>query len=152
MARFGRRHPIQPIIKRNNVSAAAAAGAPVPPPLINWRAAVETSLRRHAINRGLIVQVRPVGFVNPAPRVRRKFSFPHDETIKNKNSRAFEQQVAKYLNQLLLSGEFRGTPQSPSLGYVPDDPTAVGTTESLTLSETLHRIIAAIKALNGTGI
>jgi hypothetical protein len=115
-------------------------------------AAAEASLRRHAINRGRIVQIHPAGSVTPTPRVRRKFSFAHDETIESKNSRLHEQQVAKFLNQLLLTGELRGTPQDPSLGYVPADPAAVGTTEALNLKEVVDRIIAAIKALNGTGI
>lgn len=153
MARLGRRYPVQPVIRKLTPLAVPSAIPPVPPPHVNWRTAAAASLKRHVINRGRILQIHPAVAVNPIPRVRRKFTFTHDEDPKlSKSSRAHQQQVAKWLNRMIEEGELRGTPQDPAIGYVPADPTAVGTTESLLLSDTLDRIIAAIKALNGTGI
>lgn len=88
----------------------------------------------------------------PVPRVRTKFKFDHDEHLSSKRGRHHEQQVARFLNNLLRSGELQGTPEEPSLGFIAADSSAVGTTEALPLKEVIDRIIAYIKSQNGTGI
>lgn len=110
----------------------------------------EAARRVHVLARSFSIVTPNVPL--PVPRVRPKIKIKHDETLTTSRGRGHEQQIAKIMNELARSGQVIGSVSDPSLGYVADDPQAVGTTEPLTVKETLDRIIAALKALNGTGI
>jgi hypothetical protein len=105
--------------------------------------------KRHSIANLDQFSAPSIAAITTPNRVARKFSFAHDETIESKSSRLHEQQVAKYLNQLLLSGELLGTPQDPALGYQCDDIHAWNTVAPATLKEALDRIAAALKTIMG---
>ncbi len=133
------------------ISEPLLVSAPVATVYLDWQA--QSSWRPQRRSRSVAVTSQPVvpfiSAITLPPRVRRKFSFAHDESIQSKNSRLHEQQVAKFLNQLLLSGELQGTPIDPSLGYQCDDPAAWNTVSPSSLKEAIDRIAAALKTLMG---
>ncbi len=152
MARFGRRHPIQPIIKRNNVAAAAAPIVPVPPPKIVTRAAIDASDRRHAINRGRIVYSNPFAHPGSSPipavlGVAPKYYIVHEVDDDNPRTRKALQMLSDITNGLLRSGELRGTINQPYLGYKPENTINWSGDEPGSIQEALNRIAAALAAL-----
>jgi len=117
---------------------------------------------RPRMHVGFNATVEPIiAAITDPPRVRRKFSFAHDDSdswtihqqtgnvTRNKNSRLHEQQVAKWLNRMIEEGELQGTPIDPSLGYQCDDPAAWNTVSPSSLKEAIDRIAAALKTLMG---
>jgi hypothetical protein len=75
------------------------------------------------------------------------FTFSHEVSDSNSRTRKPIQEMSEYLNNLLRTGELRGTIRDPSLGYLPDATAGWDGTPPSTTKEALDRIATALAAL-----
>lgn len=80
-----------------------------------------------------------------------RFLFHHDERATSDRTRKFEQQSSEFFNNLLRTGELRGTPLDPSLGYTPTSGADWGPGLPEAVRDALDRIAKAIKEIRGIG-
>jgi hypothetical protein len=126
-------------------AAAPAPPAAAKPLVVSFESIAHSIHRSHTLRRAQIIL--PPVVDQGTPRIRPAYKVVHDEKAEHAQSRVHEQQVSDILNNLLITGQLRGTTKQPILYYyVPADNLDWGGNPPSSFAAALDRIAAALAA------